>query len=245
MVRSSFFMIQTFRHIAHQVRVSGLLVLLTGILYTTAEGQDSDKESHPHKVLFLGNSITLHGPNKDLDWSGNWGMAATAKEKDYVHLVAKGIEEWNAEAPDILVKNIASFERNLATYELETNLQEAKKFEANLIILAIGENIPHLKTDADSAALKTAVLKLINYVKAPDARIVIRSPFWHNAAKETVLKSIASETGAIYVDISGLDKNEENFARAQMPYKHPGVGNHPSDKGMKAIADAILKAIPD
>lgn len=35
-------------------------------------------QSGYRKVLFLGNSITKHGPKADIDWSGNWGMAATA-----------------------------------------------------------------------------------------------------------------------------------------------------------------------
>jgi alpha-galactosidase len=34
------------------------------------------------KVLFLGNSITKHGPKADIDWKGNWGMAASAEAND-------------------------------------------------------------------------------------------------------------------------------------------------------------------
>ena len=63
------------------------------------------------KILFLGNSITKHGPKADIDWSGNWGMAASAEAKDYVHVFAKALSDKQASSPDILVKNIAEFER--------------------------------------------------------------------------------------------------------------------------------------
>ena len=32
------------------------------------------------KVLFLGNSITLHAPKPDIGWTGNWGMAVSAED---------------------------------------------------------------------------------------------------------------------------------------------------------------------
>ena len=35
------------------------------------------------QVLFIGNSITLHG--KGSYWWGEWSMAASAKSLDYVH----------------------------------------------------------------------------------------------------------------------------------------------------------------
>ena len=35
------------------------------------------------RVLFVGNSITLHGPRPQIGWTNNWGMAASARDKDY------------------------------------------------------------------------------------------------------------------------------------------------------------------
>ena len=46
-----------------------------------------------HRVLFVGNSITRHEPNPSLGWYGDWGMAASSKEKDYVHLVVAELDK--------------------------------------------------------------------------------------------------------------------------------------------------------
>lgn len=34
--------------------------------------------SYRIKILFLGNSITIHGPKEELGWNGHWGMANIA-----------------------------------------------------------------------------------------------------------------------------------------------------------------------
>ena len=72
------------------------------------------------KVLFLGNSITLHGPAPNIGWTGNWGMAASAREKDYVHLLIDRISNAADGTPKVMNRNIADFERQLTAFNNES-----------------------------------------------------------------------------------------------------------------------------
>ena len=196
------------------------------------------------KVLFLGNSISLHGPSAKVDWTGNWGMAASAQEKDYVHLVTKALAKKDGAAPETMVKNIATFEREYATYDVAAQLKDAAAFNAELIVVCIGENVPNLATEDATKQFKDGVVKMLNSIKADRKPfIVVRSSFWANVAKDSALKQACADVGGTFVDISALCKDEKNFARSERPFKHAGVANHPGDKGMQAIADAIVAAV--
>jgi hypothetical protein len=181
----------------------------------------------------------------DIDWSGNWGMAASAESKDYVHLVTKALSERSGRQPQVLVKNVADFERAYVGYDMAAKLKVAVDFKADLIILAIGENVPALKAPEDLAGLQKSVTDLLRTL-AGDGHptVLVRSCFWANAAKDDVLRRACAEVGGIYVDISQLSKDEANFGRAERPFKHAGVANHPGDKGMAAMAAALIKALP-
>ncbi|MBL9130209.1 MAG: SGNH/GDSL hydrolase family protein [Verrucomicrobiaceae bacterium] len=197
------------------------------------------------KVLFLGNSITKHGPKADIDWSGNWGMAASAEAKDYVHVFTASLAQKQGSAPEILVKNIADFERGHQGYDFTTKLKEAIDFQADLIVLAISENMPAMKTAEEKTKFQEAVTKLLTTLKGERKPVIlVRSCFWVNTAKDEALRGACAAVNGISVDISALGKNEKNFARSERPFKHAGVANHPGDAGMAAIADALVKALP-
>lgn len=195
------------------------------------------------RVLFLGNSITRHGPAPNIGWNDDWGMAASALEKDYVHRVAAGLAGLAGKKPEIKFANIADFERGLATYDLDAKLKGEIDWKPTLVIVAIGENVAALQTDDAKAQLKSSLGKLLGKFKKSGVTLVVRSCFWSDPAKDGILRQACQEAGGIFVDIGALGKDESNYARAERKFEHAGVAAHPGDKGMKAIADAILAAL--
>jgi hypothetical protein len=91
------------------------------------------------KMLFLRNSITLHGPASAIGWTGNWGMAASDQEKDYVHLLTAEIARNAGARPEIQVRNIADFERGHDGFEIEAIYKKELEFEADLAKLGRDE----------------------------------------------------------------------------------------------------------
>ena len=130
------------------------------------------KPSAIRRILFLGNSITLHGPNADIGWTGNWGMAASSEDKDYVHLVTSSLAQHIGARPQIMVRNIADFERNYATYDVDQKMRDLFAFDPDLVILAIGENVPPLGTEDAKAQFKAGVMNILKmrHVETPPAR---------------------------------------------------------------------------
>jgi len=218
-----------------------ILLAVIGIISfsTTASAQ-----AQPKKVLFVGNSLTSHGPKADIDWHGNWGMAATSADKDYVHLVTRALAAKQGTMPEIMVKNVADFERNHVGYDIAGKFADAASFKADLVILCIGENVAALKTAEAQAKYQEQVTALLKTLKSnSQAQFIVRSSFWANTAKDGAMRLACEAVGGTFVDISSLSKDEKNYARSERPYKHAGVANHPGDRGMAAIAEEIVKAV--
>ena len=228
------------------------LALILGCFASIGHAADSavaplpkaEKDRPVQRILFLGNSITRHGPKPEIGWTADWGMAASARDKDFVHLVTSSISRTAGMAPRVMVRNIAAFERQYATYELDEKLNEAFEFRADLVIVAIGENVSRLDSKKSKAQFADRFGKLLRRLKADkDPTIVVRSCFWANLAKDEILRQECLEAGGIFADISKLGKDESNYARSERKFTHKGVAAHPGDKGMQAIADAVLGAI--
>ena len=193
------------------------------------------------RVAFLGNSITLHAKAPQIGWTNEWGMAASAAERDYVHLVTKGIEQETGRKADVLVRNIADFERGFREYDITNGLGDVVGFAPDYLIVAIGENVPDLAAEADRLAYRKAVENLLGLFMRGQTRpnVVVRGVFWKNDAKDEQMAHAASDFGVPFVrtDVAG-----EPGMMATGLFAHAGVAAHPGDKGMAETARRILEA---
>jgi hypothetical protein len=229
-----------------------LLLVLCGAMAGVLSVQAADVSAIPvrigklpaARVLYLGNSITLHGPAPAIGWNGNWGMAASVKEKDYVSLLTADLAKAAGTRPEIQVRNIADFEREPVTFDIAKEFKAELAFAPDIVIFAIGENVTELTTDQAKAEYAAAYLKLIEtFRQAGKPTIFVRSCFWPNPTKDEIMRNAATVGGAVFVDIAKLGSDETNAARAERKIEHAGVAGHPGDKGMRAIADALFIAI--
>jgi hypothetical protein len=143
-----------------------------------------------------------------------------------------------------MVRNIADFERNYAAYDVPGSLREAIDFKADLIIVAIGENVGQLKTEDEQTVFSDSVKNLLTELRSKNnPTILVRSTFWSDPSKNAALQRACSAAGVHYVDLGELDADEANFARSERKIEHAGVAGHPGDRGMQAITDALWNAI--
>ena len=195
------------------------------------------------RVLIYGNSIAYHGRAPKIGWNADWGMAASAREKDFAHLVVAGLEERRGERADFRIRNLAVLERNFRTNLTDfAELVDDVTYAPDYVVIAIGENVPALgeRDVPDYTRFLASLAKpLVESAKRP--RVVMRSPFWRNAVKADCTEKAAKGAGAIYVDAGPIGGQEANMAIGL--FGHKGVARHPGDLGMRRLADLILSGL--
>ena len=187
------------------------------------------------KVLFVGNSITKHGPAPDIGWNGNWGMAASEMNKDYVHLIVSELKKYHS--VDYSIAQCSKWETKYWDTEniMNTYYKSAREFDADIIVIRIGENIKNIE---NKEICKLNFQKMIEFFnKSKKAKIIVTNLFWNHTVLNKIIEDVSIENGYIFCDISDLEMDERTMAIGE--YDHNGVAVHPSDYGMKCIADRI------
>ena len=97
-------------------------------------------KTHPRKintVIIFGNSIVAHQVAPAIGWNGDWGMAASVRDSDFVHLLIADIQNVD-KSINIRFLNISVFENYYDTYNFS---QLADYRNADMIIVKISENV--------------------------------------------------------------------------------------------------------
>lgn len=192
-------------------------------------------------VLFLGNSITRHEPKSEIGWENDWGMAASKRENDYVHVTVRLLEEKLGKV-NYCVANCGEWEMNYYKDELLSEWKEARDFCADIVVVRLGENIFNVRDKFAEYPLAPHYEKLIEYFSSnPKAKVIVTGLFWKSPQIEEAIEKVVVEKGYAYAPLNDLSEKEENMAIGK--FWHNGVAMHPGDLGMQRIAERIVKAL--
>ncbi len=210
--------------------------------------------------LAIGNSITRHPPAGEL-WYGDWGMAASDADHDYVHLVGAELEKRYSEST-FTAFNYTCWE---APYYMRNNtlqyLDGALNEDLDYITIELGENIVRGDETYDEMVetLKEDYSELIDYIeeKCPKAKIVIIGTYWENDYVLEAEEYVCVRKGIEYIDVSAVRGSEYRVGAGEDVQvmgvdgqlhaitDANGVGQHPGDEAMEYYATQVIQHLPD
>lgn len=192
----------------------------------------------------MGNSITHHGYLPAVEWYSEWGMAASKRENDFCHVLEKELQQYNRKS-EVSPLNIAYFEQN-PHCDIDSLIGNSCA-EADVIVIRIGENV------TDVEAFGQNIDRLIEYCTNLTPHVVISGCFWQHDAKESILVKTAERYALEFVPLSWIAFQQDIYPKKgdilydvegkEYPITKEFIITHPNDKGMRAIAIALQRAI--
>ena len=200
-------------------------------------------EKASRKVLIVGNSITRHAPKADIGWYGDWGMAASCADNDYVHILHRELTKYFG-AVNICVAQAGAWEIEESARKsdkLKESYMAAAEFEADLLIIRIGENIDISKTSVPELAKDFHHMITFFGGEQKSTKVIVTGQFWESPEREEAVVLAAQRNGYSFVPLYDLGMNEKMTAMGL--FDHAGVAGHPGDLGMQHIAERIMQKV--
>ncbi len=203
------------------------------------------------RLFILGNSIMRISPVLEIGWNQNNGMAASAPEKDFVHLLQNNLRALNSPMQTRLIGG-SGFENKFWEYNFSTSLDEhLRDYKPDLVIVRIGENVSETEVNSrDNREVfrqkYNELLDKLTQFSGGNVKVICTTSFWNNPRSREIIVQEAAKRGYPVADIYGELYNRTDhtdFTATQYAMINAGVAAHPNDRGHSEIARLIWDKI--
>ena len=183
-------------------------------------------------LVVIGNSLTRYNPVPSIGWYGSWGMAASAADKDFSHIVAASMN-----LPLTSANIFAGLELTPATSAGDIPVVASPVRQTTLVVIQLGDNV---QLDI-LPAFATSYKKLLDAVK--HAQVLICLGTWGaDVPRDTIIKDACTARGGRYVFIGDIRTDPASQDTKGAQFADAGVNMHPHDWSMARIAERIVSA---
>ncbi|MDB5103767.1 MAG: hypothetical protein JWP91_1456 [Fibrobacteres bacterium] len=195
-------------------------------------------------ILFMGNSITLNAPAPAFHWTGNWGMAATAPDSDYVHQTVRILKEKGMEAVGTVAARRCP-DCDGALDEQIHNMDQVREMRPRFVVVQLSEHSGDVELRSGKmTAQYRMLLQGLKDAGVPHAYCV--SAWGEKSADqphaEAINQALKEFPAYEFVDITAVAADTLNYGDSTL-FKDPAVQWHPGNRGMRKIAEAVADAI--
>ncbi|MBC3784775.1 GDSL-type esterase/lipase family protein [Spirosoma utsteinense] len=224
---------------------TGPILSRTRINELTSGPSQAAFKPYYQRMMVIGNSIMDHAPLPEKGWFLSNGMAASAPDKDFVHLLTANLA---AQYPKVAVRLVSAgnFERQFSRseYSIDEFNEPLQQFRPDLIIIRMGENIDEGEVQSPrsfESQFRLLLDRFTTYLGQP-VKIVCTTSVWKRPQADAVIRRVCLEKGITLADLGTMVGQDQYFAFRE--YKDASVGAHPNDAGMRRIADLIWAKLP-
>lgn len=203
------------------------------------------KNAYSGSLLIVGNSLTQHGPAPDKGWTGNWGMAASSADKDFVHLLVKKLEADKKNTFNLSIIPGSSIEKVFFN-ETDYKVLNGGDGTYDYIVLEIGDNIDF--TNPLKATFQNRYRDVVDKLKiklGKNGVLVCLGKWWSNDVIDDQIRSACEAGKGKFVSLKPISSQIESRASYERQFSNAGVGDHPGDWAMQKISEAVFCAVTD
>ena len=186
-------------------------------------------------LVVIGNSITQHGADPSIGWTGDWGMAASAEEKDFAHISAASFT-----MPLTIVGGASAEEDPKDNGQTVLEQAGAAITPRTLVVIELGDNV----LPANRTLFQPFYDDLTKEASEGRAFLCLSSYWSHyGPATDQLMQESCTGHGGTWVPIGHIytDPNNPDY-QGPPQFSNSSVQIHPHDWSMAQIADRIYSA---